>query len=328
MKKFVKNIILFAILPLFVVVAFDIYLRTNNSLYTEKYDGLLQQKELVEVLILGNSHATYAVDPTQFSDHYAYNLANVSQRIYFDKRLTQKALQEGLPNLNYVLISVDYHSLASSSQGIRNVWSYYANGIKYKEQNYLKETISPLIWGYTPKVAISLLKKDVVRSIKYGKEVVSFDVEHGVNIHDPLTKGYMGLEGQDEVRFTEAEYKSRAAIFLEKDDNKERAEIIADLSEFIEYLIDRDIQPILFSTPTFHEYNNYLNQDQVNRNISDINKLTDFYELSYWRFNEDERFLKDDFYNQDHLNKKGAEKFSKILNEKLNNYSVNNPPKP
>lgn len=79
----------------------------------------------------------------------------------------------------------------------------------------------------------------------------------------------------------------------------------------------KNITPILFSSPTFQDYNSFLDQKQIQRNLQNIDLLCKKFELEYWRFNEDNQFLKEDFYNQDHLNKKGAKKFSVILNQKL-----------
>ena len=65
----------------------ELYLVNMNSLYKEKAEGLKKHANEIEILILGNSHATYGVNPKYFSA-FAYNLANVGQSIYFDNELT------------------------------------------------------------------------------------------------------------------------------------------------------------------------------------------------------------------------------------------------
>lgn len=317
MKYFIKKIILFSIIPLVVIFSFDMYLRNINTLYKAKYNGLMEKKKDIEVLILGNSHACYAINPKYFKDFETYNLANVSQQIYFDKRLTEKAINEGVSSLKYVLISVDYHSLFTSSQGIRNVWSFYANGVKYKDQNYTKEIISPFLWGYTPKVAISLLKKDILRHIKNPGSKIDFEVENGISKEDSLYNGFIGFSGSDSNSFTSKNYEEKASEFKENKISSERKEVTKDLEEFIIFLKSKNITPILFSSPTFQDYNSFLDQKQIQRNLQNIDLLCKKFELEYWRFNEDNQFLKEDFYNQDHLNKKGTKKFSVILNQKL-----------
>jgi hypothetical protein len=320
MIKFIKRFILFAALPFLFVLFFDLYLRNIDTLTSAKYDGLIELKKDVEVVFLGNSHANYSINPSYFKNFTTYNLANVRQQIYFDKRLLEKAMNDGVSNLKYVFISVDYHSLYTSSQGIRNVWTYYDNGIKYKKQDYTKEIISPFIWGYTPKVSISLLKKDILRKIYNDASAINFEVEKGVNIYDTLINGFIGFSGQDKTSFNEIRYKERAEVFIENNVESERKIVIEDLKSFITYLKKNNIEPILFSSPTFSEYNNFLDSVVINKNKNDIKNICQEFKIQYWRYNEDIRFSENDFYNQDHLNKKGAAKFSAILNSRLIEY--------
>lgn len=317
MKIFFKNLILFSVIPLLLLIVIDCYLRNINTVYTAKYDGLMKIKDSVEVIFLGNSHANYGVDPSAFNNFKTYNLANVSQLIYFDRRLLEKVLSERVSNLKYVFISIDYHSLYSSDQGMRNVWTYYAYGIKYKNQNYTKEELSPFLWGYTPKVSISLIKKDIIRHFKYGKIYNNFDVEDGVNIQDSLWNGFLGFTGQDESLFNEEKFKARIEEFEEKRVINERQEIIDDLVGFIKYLRENGIKPILFTTPTYSEYNQYLNHATIIQNKVVINKICEEFKIQYWDYMKDSSFTKNDFFNPDHLNKNGAKKFSSILNNRL-----------
>ena len=92
MKLFFKKILIF-VFPLFLLVlGMDFYLRNMNSLYKEKLNGLLEHANEIEILILGNSHAAYGVDPNYFTD-YAFNIAHAGQSIYFDKELTLQYLE-------------------------------------------------------------------------------------------------------------------------------------------------------------------------------------------------------------------------------------------
>ncbi len=320
MKKFIYKLILFSILPLLFILSFDLFLRNMNTLHTAKYDGLMKIKKDVEVIFLGNSHANYSINPYYFKNFNTYNLANVGQKIYFDKRLLKKAINDGVSNLKYVFISVDYHSLYKSTQGVRNVWTYYSNGIKYKEQDYTKEIISPFLWGYTPRVSFSHLKKAILRKIYSDDFSIDFDVEKGVDTKDSLINGFIGLSGQNKKAFNEKNYKLRAKVFTEDILKSERREVIKDLKSFIVFLKNNNIEPILFSSPTFNEYNKFLDSATIARNKNDINSICKEFDIQYWRYTEDMRFLKKDFYDQDHLNKKGAVKFSTILNLRLLDY--------
>jgi hypothetical protein len=317
MKDFINKLILFSIWPFLFLLSIDIYLRNLNSSYSEKYNGLIKLRKNIEVIFLGNSHANYAINPSSFINYDVYNLADVNQQIYFDKRLTIKSLNSDFPKLKYVFISVDYHSLFTSSQGSRNIWSYYGNGIKYKDQNYTKANLSWFIWGFSPKVVLSILVKDVVSRLKYNESLIAFDLEKGLNSKDRFFNGFLGFEGSDSISFNNLNYKNRAATYKEDIIKSERVEVINDLNDFILFLKNKNIEPILFSSPTFRDYNKYLDQKQVERNLKDILRICKKNNIEYWRYDDDIQFSKEDFYNEDHLNKKGASKFSSILNNRL-----------
>ena len=294
MSIFLKKIGIFLIVPFSLIFISDTYLRNKNSLYKEKFEGALKDAEKIEVLILGNSHANYGVDPSVF-DNYAYNIANVNQSFYFDKRMTLKLLKD-LKNLNYVLISADYHSLYFSSQGLRDYWSYQGNNIKYKQKNFVLERISPTLFGYTPKVVLSYLKRDIINFIKYDNKGVSFPVQKGVSVMDTLSQGFIGYKGTDQNSFYDDKYKARARTFnnqlLNSDDN-EHIEIQDDLKDFIVKLKQHNIVPILYSTPTYSEYNEYLDSISVNKVTETYEKLAGGYNIPYWDFMNSDLFNKE-----------------------------------
>lgn len=320
MSRFFIKLFWFSLLPILLTLGFDVYLRTMETQLSAKYRGLMDIKNDVDLIVLGNSHANYAVNPKYINSFNAYNLANVSQKIYFDSRILYRALNDGVDNLKIVLISIDYHSLFTSSQGHRDVWTYYKNGIRYKDKNYFKENLSPFIWGYTPKVAISILKKDLIRRTTYQEPMINFEVEKDIDPRDGLFRGFIGFSGQTDRPFNKETFVKKVEQFVEPI-NSERDEVIQELKKFILTLQENGIHPILFSSPTYHKYNQYLNPETIHKNKMDISNLTQEFNIEYWRFNEDPRFKIIDFYNQDHLNKKGAKKFSKILNEKLLKFS-------
>ena len=317
MKNFLKKISLFILIPVVLTFIFDLWLHNMNTIYKEKYTQALLAKDSIEVLILGNSHANYGVDPAGF-DSYAFNLANVNQSLYFDKQITLSILDQ-LPNLKYVFISLDYHSLYFSDQGLRNVWAYYGNGVKYKNEDYFLADLSPFLFGYTPKFATSLLKKSIINKIKYRKETfLDFDVEDGVDISKPMKKGFIYFDGVNENIFNENFYQARARLFNNVVENPEEMnEILVDLEDFIKVLKSYDITPILFTTPTYQVYNQFLISEKVKENTAIFQNLCDKYDIVYLDYMDLDEFDKSDFSSCDHLNHQGALKFGKILNDYL-----------
>jgi len=316
MKKFAIKLLFFILPFLVVLLGMDSWLRNIDSLYKEKYIGVQRAKD-TQILILGNSHANYGVNPVCFSLP-AYNLASPNQSLYFDKQLVIKTLPS-LPKLKYVLISIDYHSLYFSSQGIRDAWSYYGNDIRYKKRSYTLENISPFLFGYTPGVAISMLKKQLAKNSRYrNQKVLPFEVEAGVNLQDSIVNGYLGFDKVEENSFNRNTYTDRVDGFNHKIKNStEKQEILIDLIDMLQTLKNRNIIPVFFTTPVYFEYYKMLDKGIIAQNKQDINCVCRKMQLQYFDFSDCKAFSKIDFFDSDHLNKQGAIKFSTMLNEKL-----------
>jgi len=319
MKQFLKKILIF-VFPLFLLVlGMDLYLRNMNSLYKEKKSGLITHAHEIEILILGNSHAARGVDPNYFTD-YAFNIANSGQSIYFDKELTLQNIK-ALKKLKYVFISLDYHSLYFSSQrGDRNIWSYYGNGIKYPSEDYNKADISPFLFGYYPRVSFSFLKKDLLAKWKYRNHAryLNFDTQIGVIKTDELTKGFTSFSGTNTSDFKKNYYLDRMDGHHNLINNStEKEMVLNELDELITKLHSKGITPIFFSTPTFKEYNKILDPDIITHNNLITRKLCLKYNMEFWDYAINNNFIKDEFFNPDHLNKKGSARFSKMLDSRL-----------
>ena len=135
MRKFAKTLFVF-VLPLAIV-----YLFTENRLskvansYNQKMSLAEKKAKEVEVMVLGASTALYGIDPTYFS-HIGFNLANVSQSIYYDKRLAIKYINK-MPNLKLIIIPVSYFSfylqIHDSKEEWRDYFYYHFCGIEYKD---------------------------------------------------------------------------------------------------------------------------------------------------------------------------------------------------
>lgn len=309
MKNFLKKKLLFFIPIVLFILFFEIYLRQMQTVYTVKERDMDQGGDKIELLILGNSHSGCGIDPNQFTLN-SYNLAQVSQSLYFDKRITLKRIGQ-LKKLKFVFIGVDYHSLYFSSQGSRDVWSYYGNEINYKNELSFISKYSHL-YGYG-KLAVHLFMRDL--SKKYNI-VEALDVEN-VDLNRKPSKGWFYYDGTDENVMDEIGCLKRADYFNELVENSnEKEDIVRDLENFIYQLKLYKITPILITTPCFAPYRKFINQKKLNETTDLITNLSHKYNVQYWNY-FDLPMEQSDFLNCDHLNSHGAEKFSKILNSRL-----------
>lgn len=320
MKKIFKDIGIIVLLGVLFVFLMDTWLRNQNSIYKAKLSGLEKEIEDVELLILGNSRAGYGINPTAF-DQNAYNLANVSQSIYFDKRITEKYLDQ-MKNLKYVFLSIDYHTLYFSSQGRRDYWSYYAHDIKHPDRSYTMPTISPFLSGYSSKPSMAMLKRSVINNLSHQDSILDFDVENGINIETLMKKGFISYEKTDKDAFNKIAFEARAKYFNGKTINSaEKEAVLKDLEDFIQTLKDKNIQPVLITSPCIKEFRDLLDEKIKAQNEKDIQYLVKKFNLPYFNyFRGEDYFEKEEFHNCDHLNQKGAEKFAIILNQKLKEF--------
>ena len=314
MKNFLKNILLFVVPIVVGTIFIEVYLRTSNSMYLEKKKGLDECIEDVEILVLGNSHVHYGVDPNQF-EFNVYNAAMLGQTLYYDKEILKKYIKKA-EKLRYVILNVSYQSLYKPSMGVRNSLMYYSYGIKYRENKTFQYDLSYFWFGYEPKASYILLNNDLQNYRSGRKFNNDFSIEKGVaNIK--MKNGWLPFENDNQTKFTELDIKKKAkrANFSVKNES-DRDLLIEDIEDLIQILIDEKIQPIIVTMPCYKPYIEQLDKKIIIKNEFEINRIKEKYSLEYWNlFSEikDKKY----FFNADHLNKRGAEKVSKLLNKRI-----------
>jgi len=277
--------------------------------YGIKNEQLIQNKNNVQLLILGNSHATYGLDPAKFS-LTAFNLAQVTQSLYYDRRITSRYLNE-MKSLKYVLISIDFHSLYFSDEGYRNLWTYYGYGVDGDGRLPLLSKCSRAI-GYQPKFTTEFIKR------RFEGKYAGFgalDVETGVDLGRPISNGFFNYKNSTDL--SPASLQKRAAEFNEMVRHKEeRASVMQDLEAFIVELQARGIAPILITLPCYGPYRDLLDKDVQMQNSRDIQYLSGKYKIPYWDYFT-LPVAAGLFFNCDHLNGKGAQYVSALVSGRV-----------
>jgi hypothetical protein len=316
MKRFLSRLFIFFLPFLVVTVFFEIYLRSVNTIYKEKLSGLHKNEKKAEMLLFGNSHANYDIDPNQL-DAKAYNMAMVNQSWFYDYAIFNKEINK-LPNLKYVVLSLDYHTLYFSSQGLRDNWIYYDYGI---DNNIDWATKASRFWfGYTPKIAFAMLKSDINKrfvSFRKHKKTVNYHVENGVDILDTMSNGWIPYKAGKVKKIKEKSAKKRAAIFNSKINNLgERQRNIKLLKSFLKELKERNIIPIIVTLPCHELYIKNINNAVREKDSKEVASIVNQYGGAYFDYLH---FVKDDsmYYDCDHMNRKGAAYFTKQLNHDI-----------
>lgn len=302
-KKILTKLCLFALPIALFIGYFEYELKTKPlvSSYAAKKYFLEKQLDSIEVLILGSSQTFNGVNPAFFAKK-AFNLANVSQTIYYDKRLTLDYLPK-LPKLKTVFINVGYFSFFYQLFDIKENWRdyYYLQqfGIKYYELNPFLLNNYSAFSVYQPMHSVKLA---------FNK----FEDEAAKEI---LSNGYQPKYIQETMN--DSLGNERVNIHNSENFTNRRKEIETDLEDFVKQLSEKNIQVVFLTTPVYSTYSKFCDKKIIEANNQFINLLCKKYKYNYLNFFEDKRFTKDDFFDNDHLKNNGAIKLSKIISDTL-----------
>ncbi|MCK5760690.1 MAG: hypothetical protein KAH33_05315, partial [Candidatus Delongbacteria bacterium] len=289
------------ILPLLAVAIFlEVYLRNKLNDYSYKNEYLTNNAKDVETLIFGSSHSFYGIDPQYFSMN-TFNAAHVAQSLKWDYFIFDK-FKDKMTNLKHVIIPISYFSLFYELEGGDADW-------RIKDYKIYYDAEEP--------------------SFKYDSEVLNR------KLVPLLLKFYKSFTGEDKgIYCTKLGFGQRSVL---KDVDMELSGITAAkihtvenydsfdgnleiLEKFLSDCKERDIKVLLIIPPAWETYKEHLNVIQMKKTVDACFDLSGKFEnVTFLSLFDDRRFGIDDFANADHLNDKGAEKISRILNKLIEN---------
>lgn len=315
MKKFLLILFVFVLIVGLITSAINgLYLyndrKTPDTMSSDRNNDA-QIKNVpsgIQLCNFGSSHGMYGFDYENVEDRFiCYNFGQTSQFISYDYRILQNYI-DNFDKGAVVFITISHFSLFGPPDiTYENFASLNKRYYKFLDDDLIKE--------YDAKTDFF---------VSYAPSLVSDDIVS-------LFKGLLGIrdssvwnEMTDAQAAAEHAY-SRYSVFIKEkmDENGERLyneEEIAALYNMIALCQDRGLVPILVTTPYLSEYN-----DSVRENDPEF--YDDFYSLigkvvsdtgvRYFDYSCDPCFIDDYslFYNTDHLNRNGAQKFTGILIE-------------
>lgn len=305
MNKFLKYIGIL-ILPIVLVwLGVEVFYRTVPNNYTFKNELIKTKSDSVEVLIFGDSHTFYGLNPEYFSKP-TLNLANVSQTIYFDKLLFEKHVNS-LDGLKFLILPIEYTTFSQVDNSQEDYWRKYF----YASQMNLEV---PNIKWYDPKqYSLALTQK----LGKTGTYIKNYLVDKTLVGCDENGWGNTYISAVDSVEL------NRLAKLISRKHDDGSMDFTKNLNRIKDVIASckgKNIQVILVNMPVSKPYLELLNQEEV-KAISNISKALEETNSNVINMNllYDKRFLQEDFHDADHLNINGAKKCSLILNEVIKN---------
>lgn len=283
------------------VILCETGLRMRMTDYRYKHDWLTANAFKVEIFVLGSSHTYAGIDPSCFT-RVAFNGAHMSQDLNYDEFIFRK-FAPGMDSLRYLILPISYFTPywkleQTQDRGrVKNYMLYYDCPYHPFELRYRFETYD----GLRPAVAMKSL---------VGKESPRFYSNLG------FLTNYSFQERRKKWKETGKVAAERhsdrtldSGLFAE---NLEHARDIAALCE------EKGVILILLTTPTYRTYQEHLLPEQHEKMLEFCHRITsEFPNVEYLDWENDERFLEDDFYDADHLNEQGARKLTGLLDEYL-----------
>jgi hypothetical protein len=286
----------------------EFFYREVPNNYTQKANSIKKHSNETEVLLFGDSHCFYGLNPSYFSKK-TFNLSNVSQTLYFDHLLFEKYVDQ-LPKLKQVVFCIEYTNLSQEDNTQDDVWR------KYYYQQYMNLEVPSISIFDIKQYSLALtqnLDRTVKLLIRYFKTGSIIDCD---------TNGWgTNYKKKDRIRPEEVA-KHRAIV---QEDGSVNFDVNSNrMQKMITECEQRNIQVIIVSMPQTKLFESYLNPKKLKKIIATCtgfqrnNKNT----VHYINLFHDNRFIDEDFFDADHLNDIGATKCSKIVNDSLNKFKL------
>lgn len=260
-----------------------------------------------DIIILGTSQALYGLNPSYFTTP-TLNLANSSQSLYFDKEILIQQI-DNLPKLRKVVLTLTYMSLYYDmndvSENMRTYAYYHYWGIKNHNFNYFDFKNYSLISLLGIKSILGIIKNNFAR---IDEQDAGFITKEGFLSCDSVNSS---------KRISDSIGKKQ---FLQHNNLIKPQNLTINLKilkELLDKLRKKNITIYFVNSPTYKTYYQNFNKKITQKNDRIINSLCSFYNCKYFDWSKDTNFVKEDFYDNNHLNKYGAAKFSKLLNSRL-----------
>lgn len=313
MKAFIKKLLLFLLVPLLIVVGFEIYVYTVPSAMKQSATYFLDNRGSIELLVLGSSHPQNAINPEYFKSLKVSNLASGGQDLEVDSMLLFGFIND-MPKLKYVVLELSYFSLeyAHPENHPKKTlyYKYFGLDLFNKWLDYRRFTIfwsSPALYFKTLDFSKSFGKFN-----KYGYQTEMSDFE---KVHD---------------RFGNANYDT---TIIDKDLNNsfitghmvehldvyERNRVIFE--SMVKLCAEKGITPIVLLPPMYKTYVQEMKPAKKQRRDDFLEAMEQKYStLKVWDYEVSHGYQATDFTNPDHLNPVGSKQFTERLDSLIQTY--------
>ncbi|HCA07738.1 hypothetical protein [Chryseobacterium sp.] len=304
MKKLLKNLVYFMIPVVALLVTIEYMAERIPNEYSVKNDYLDKNSDRVEVLYLGNSHVYFGINP-DYALHQSYNASYISQSLDLDQMILDKYHWK---NLKFIVIPADYVSMyytletANDKWRIKNYNLYYHFGIGYNPINYTE------IFNGKIQDQIKRIEHYYIQN-KYS--ILSTELGFGTAYQSPSP---FDIDETAEKAAKLHTFDIHSKKHLNNFEINKKA-----LNKIVSFAKEKQIKVIFLSSPVSPKYFQNCEPIQLARTMKVYGDLLKKYPeiCSHIDFVQSPYFNNNDFYDGDHLNNIGAEKLTKLVENKL-----------
>ncbi|MDF1673841.1 MAG: hypothetical protein P1U41_10055 [Vicingaceae bacterium] len=309
MNRFILHTTLFHTPIILIFILLELYACLPKTTFNQKANYINKHND-VSTLILGSSHNQKAFNPEHI-DKKAVNLAFGFQDYELDSALLNRYLSK-LNKLKYLVLEIDYHSLeyCNQSEYFRYGWYYYYHNINL--------TNLPIYYRFSlyissPNFFNKKIQKHKLAIFNQPINKDSFITSNNFKTEYFSRKRY-NLEKI--IKSAKKRFEKKHISEISTYNFNKNSQI---LEKMIETCVEKNIIPILVSTPLHKSFYVLKNKKKDLRRKKLIDKLLLKYNsLKYLDLENDSRFNTRDFSDEDHLNVNGSIKTTNILNKTLN----------
>ena len=294
MKRFLKDIVVGAVVLLVVFGGAEWIVETIPNSYTCKRDYMEQHGGEVRTLILGSSNAYDGINPIVLP--HAFNLANSSQTLEDDYRLLERYIDD-MDSLQTVIVGLGYHSLGAVTEDNRRTYYTIYMGLypRWPISKYSCEVFNLEL--LTKKIIKYVVSRDVTRCDSLGQRV-GHTAEAVKERTEFWNKDAAALAANDRIECRDENVASRVKI------NVGFLKAIINMCEM------HHVQPVIVTMPVMKEYKEALPPEQIALHDSVMCGLpigTMYIDASDWEIPDD------GWYNATHLTKEESVEFTERL---------------
>ena len=283
----------------------------DTNLFIVKRRLLEAAAPKVEVLTLGASHAHEGILPLLVTPE-TFNLGAVSQSLYYDAELL-RTYAPRLPKLRLVVLPISYftpeYELDHSIESWRTYYYHRYHGIPHhdgRNGTHLRNFSDWFLYGRDIGLA-------AVRGQKPGSIRSEYDTGGGRLDTRPLGERVLH-PGPDHVR-------TSAPVAFGRHDKMMSPEFFpankARLGALLGWLQARGISVVFVTLPVSPGYLALERPGSRERTRAALDGFRRKFGVAWHDYSGDPRFIEDDFWDADHLNFQGADKFSRLLGDEV-----------